>query len=179
MGVTFALRAFVAASMGVHLIPALDEKGYSATQASSFLALVGVVSIVGRVSAGWLADRFDSRWLAAIALGFLGLAALTFANAGTLWMLLAFAVVYGASDGALVSNIFTMRAEYFGQQSFATIGGTLSSVTLIGAIVGPLTTGRIFDVTGSYVTAFYVFMTLAWTGALLTFAIRRPRMGCR
>ena len=174
MSASFGLRGFVAASIGVHLIPAFDEKGYNATQAGAFLAIIGLLSVLGRLTVGWLGDRFDHRYLGALTSATLAAAALLFPFAHAFWALATFAVLYGASDGGLVSNMLVMRADYYGSRNYATIGGIMSPVVVLGSIVGPLLTGYIFDVTESYVLAFYVFSAMTAAAAVCILLAKRP-----
>ena len=174
MGLAFAMRGFVSSSMGLHLFPALQGKGYSATQAGSVLALIGILSLSGRVTVGWLGDRFDHRMVGAVTMTVLGVSAIVLANAGALWEVLLFAVLYAPSDGGTVSNMFAMRSEYFGRKAFATIGGAMASIQVLGSIFGPLTAGLIYDVTGSYTLAFYLFSVIAVAAAALILTAKRP-----
>ncbi len=174
MGLSIAMRAFVFSSLGVHLIAAVQDRGFSAAQAGFIVALVGVTSIAGRLLTGYLGDRLDNRLMASGGLVVFGISTLIFANAGAYWMIVLFAVLFGPSDGGFLSNYFAMRGQYFGRKAFATIGGALSVVQVVGSIIGPLCTGLIFDVKHTYTPAFYIFTACLMVGSVLILMARPP-----
>ena len=47
----------------------------------------------------------------------------------------------------------------------------------LGAILGPVVAGRIFDVTANYTNAFILFSAVAFTGAVATLACTGYRTG--
>ena len=54
--ISFAMRVFVLAAIGVHFLPAMDGKGYSAATSAALLGFFGVLSVPGRLGFGILAD---------------------------------------------------------------------------------------------------------------------------
>ena len=102
-----------------------------------------------------------------------GLLLLAFASA--LWMVIAFAVLHGLAWEARVPVIISIRADYFGAQSFGTIMGFSSLIVMIGMIVGPIFAGAMYDTTGSYEIGFTVLAVLAAFGLLFfVFAPKPP-----
>ena len=84
-----------------------------------------------------------------------------------------FAVVYGigVSGGGIMEPIIV--AELFGIKSHGLILGVVSFVFTIGGAVGPLVTGYLFDLTGTYQTAFLVGAILNVVAIILA-ALLRP-----
>ena len=66
----------------------------------------------------------------------------------------------------------TVVAELFGLKSHGLILGLISFGFTIGAAVGPLITGYLFDLTGNYQAAFMVCAALGVIGLILTAALR-------
>jgi MFS family permease len=83
--------------IGAHLIPAAHDHGIPEVRAASLLALMGLCDLVGTTAAGWMSDRWDSRYLLGAYYGLRGLSLmfLPFALAGAAPSLIAFAVWYG------------------------------------------------------------------------------------
>jgi nitrate/nitrite transporter NarK len=62
-----------------------------------------------------------------------------------------------------------LEAEYFGLRAFGGIQGLLSGLATLGAFVGPVFAGVVYDVTDSYRPAFLLmtFTTMAAVPAIL------------
>ena len=166
----------VVSAVMVHFVAHVNESlGYSLPQAAAVITLITGMSVVGQLGGGYLGDRANMRLIMMICM--LGHAAgvllLTFATA--LWMVIAFAVLHGLAWGARVPVIIAIRAEYFGAQSFGTIMGLSSLITMIGMILGPIVAGAAYDATGSYKPGFTVLAILAGLGSLFFVFATRPQ----
>ena len=152
----FGLRMFVIASISIHFIRLIESKDFSAAQAAALLSIFAVATIPSRLALGAVTDRVRKNRLAA-ALGLVQIGALVILlNAHEFWHLIAFVLVYAiAWGGGGATMITALRADYFGLRFFATIGGMINTVVIIGIIVGPFTTGLIYDRTGSYTLAIW------------------------
>ena len=65
-----------------------------------------------------------------------------------------------------------MIADIFGLASLGMISGTLDFSAQVGAFIGPLLTGQLFDLTGQYTGYFLVAASLATLGVMLTTLVR-------
>ncbi len=75
-------------------------------------------------------------------------------------------------------------AESLGLRRYGALTSITSIASTIGAVLGPLVAGRVFDVTHSYTSAFELFIVINVIGALVTFAStsyekERSRMSTR
>ena len=170
----FGLRMFVVASISIHFIRLIETKDFSAAQAAVLLSIFAVATIPCRLALGAVTDRVRKNRLAA-ALGLVQIGALVILlNAHEFWHLIAFVLVYAVAWGGGGATMITaLRADYFGLRFFATIGGMINTVVIIGIMVGPVTTGLIYDRTGSYDLAMWAF--LAATAASATIILFTPR----
>ncbi len=163
----------------VHLIPLLQDKGYSPSLAAAVISVMGVSGLFGRIIIGWLGDRVNKRYLlAGLMVGVFGSLGLLLA-ASNIGMAFAFAVVTGPVMGAYGAVLLALRGDYFGRKYFATIGGFQAGVMMLGQIGGPLMAAAIFDATGSYQYAIYVSLALALLSALLVLLARPPKRRLR
>ena len=165
-------------SVSVHIAPHTTDLGISAASAANILASVGGVGIIGRIVLGGAGDRIGNRQVFII--GFILIsAALFWLVPGTeLWMLYLFAVVFGLAAGGCATAESPLVAGFFGLRSLGLIYGVAGLGFTIGAAVGPLLTGYIFDVTGSYQSAFLVCAAIGILGLVLT-TLLRPITGER
>jgi MFS family permease len=76
-------------------------------------------------------------------------------------MLVAFALIMGASYGGAVALMPAVVAELFGTRGLGVILGTLYTGSAIGTLLGPPFCGALIDRTGSYRLA--IFFTIAVT----------------
>ena len=65
IGLTFAARQLVTGSVALFLVPLLQERGMSLTEAASIITLMSFIGMPGRVGFAWLGDKYDKRWVMA------------------------------------------------------------------------------------------------------------------
>ena len=164
--------AAVAAGAGLHLITYLTELGYTPSFSAGMMSLVYVFAAFGKLGMGLFADRVSAR----IALTFNFLAAcvgmlLIFGAARTA-VLIPFVLIFGLSLGAPLVLVPMLIAESLGLKRFGSIGGLTGIFNTLGAFVGPVGAGKIYDLSGSYVPAFEIFVVMCIVGAAVTYSCR-------
>jgi MFS family permease len=133
-----------------HLSALLTDRGLTAGNAALCASLLGGSSLLGRIVAGWLLDRFfGPRVALAInlitALGIFLLARATSFPAGCLAAAL---IGVGAGGEAAITPYLLTR--YFGLRAFSTLYGVTWTFYAAAGAIGPVILGRAFDATGSY-----------------------------
>jgi MFS family permease len=98
---------------------------------------------------------------------------LIFAN--ELWMLYLFAVVYGLGYGGFAAVCSPLVADFFGLKALGAIFGLANMASSIGGALGPLTAGRIFDISGSYHWAFILCAALAIAALIMSTSLKAAR----
>jgi len=164
--------AAVAAGTGLHLITYLTEVGYTASFAAGMMSLVYVFAAFGKLGMGLFADRVSAR--IALTCNFLAACVgmiLIFGAARTS-VLIPFVLIFGLSLGAPLVLIPMLVAESLGLKRFGSIGGIAGVFNTIGAFVGPVGAGKIYDLGGSYLPAFEVFVVMCLLGAAVTWSCR-------
>jgi MFS family permease len=160
----------------VHIVPHATDLGISAASAANILATIGGMSIVGKVVLGGIADRIGNRQVFGIGFILMSVAFFWLVPATEMWMLFLFAVVFGLAYGGCAISPSPMQAALFGLRSHGLITGFTNLSFSIGAAVGPLLVGYIFDVRGSYHVAFLLCAAISLTGLIFT-AVLRPIRG--
>ena len=79
-----------------------------------------------------------------------------------------FAIIYGFAYGGGEAQWAPLAATLFGLGSLGFILGTLAIGFSIGAAFGPVVTGYIFDISGSYQLAFLTCAVIGVIGLILT-----------
>jgi len=140
-----------------HQVAFAIDRGFQPLLAAAVFGVMGLMSIVGRVSFGLAADRFGGALAATTsfgctAAGALALLALeTDPRAG--W-LVAYALLFGLGFGARGPIITAMASDLFGGRRFGVIYGALNLGNGLGGAIGPWFGGVVHDVMGSYRVVF-------------------------
>jgi MFS family permease len=160
--------------IGAHLIPAAHDHGIPEVRAASLLALMGICDLVGTTAAGWMSDRWDSRYLLAGYYGLRGMSLifLPVALAGTEPALLTFAVWYGLDWIATVPPTLRLANEAFGKTRAPIVFGWVAGGHQLGAAIVALSAGALRVYTGRYDYAFVGAGALCIVAALLSLSFR-------
>lgn len=170
----FVLVLFGAVGASFHLPAMLSDWGVSPAQIAGIVAAGSVGSLFGRLFGGALLDHLHTRTVAGIFLAcqFVGFLMLI---EGPTWALAA-SFLIGATQGAEIDILGYLIARRFGRLAYARIFGSAFSVTLLGAIIGPIVLGMVFDKSGSYNLGLMLFPVLpALAFGLLCLSARSPQ----
>jgi len=136
--------------------------------------LLAVFNTGGRISGGFLSDRFGR--VPTLRAVFLLVAAnmLLFAHYTTPLLLSFGAALTGICYGAGASLIALITAEFFGLKNLGANYGIILTSWGTAGVLGPLVAGRAVDVTGEYVIAYLVSAALLFASFLLMSGLRPP-----
>jgi predicted MFS family arabinose efflux permease len=166
------MQGGMATALSIHLVPLLTESGLTRGGAASIIALMGAAALTGQLVTGWLADRISSTILP-VACFALPIAAylLLLKGGGSVAALSLAVLLAGYASSATVTITTYLTSRYAGVRSFGSIYGVMSSCMGLGAGLGPLIAGGIYDRTGSYDSFLLTGMALAAIAALLVFRL--------
>jgi len=171
------VRMMAVTAVVVHLMPYLGSVGFQRSTGGVVAASLPLVSILGRFGFGWLADRFDKRYVLAFTFFIMsaGLAAFSIVrNPGmTVLFLLLFSPGFG---GSMVIRGAILR-EYFGMASFGKLIGIVLGSASIGGIVGPTLAGYAFDHVGTYTVVWLSLSMICALAVVLVLWIKPPATG--
>ena len=158
--------ALSVAGGGLHLITYLITVGYTSLNAARVMSTLFLTLAVGKLVYGLLADRLGGRISLFVALSVTAfglLLVLTLSNRG---MLLPFILIFGLSFGAPLVLVPVVMVESLGLKRFGSLLGLAGLPNTLGAFLGPVIGGRLFDVTGSYTLTFELFALILFVGAI-------------
>lgn len=158
----------------VHQIPFVEDMGISKVLAASALGMMTLISVPGRLSGGWLADRWDSKYLYLVASLVQALGLFFLARATSMLWIWLFVIIYGTGLGLRMPLEPMLRVQFFGHKAFGSIMGYMNAFAVFGSFAGPYFAGWIFDTTGSYVIAFLTFSAMMIVAAIIIVTIRPP-----
>lgn len=169
LGLGMACQYLAVNGVIVHVMPYLSSVGVSRSTATIVATALPLVSIVGRLSSGWVGDRFEKKRVAAGSFALLGLGLLFFsyASADSLWLMAPFIVFFGIGWGSNVTMRAALVRDYFGRERFGSILGFIMGLIAVGSILGPFLAGAAFDRSGSYRDAWLAFTGLSVVGLII------------
>jgi MFS family permease len=133
-----------------HLSALLTDRGISAGKAALAVSAMGAAILAGRLSTGWLLDRFFAPRVGACLFALSALGTFLLAGARTLTAGIEGAALIGFGMGGEGDVTPYLLSRYFGLKSFSTLYGFTWTAYAIAGAVGPIVMGRAFDATGSY-----------------------------
>ena len=173
------LRACILSAIVVHQIPHLVDVGIPYQAAANCLGTMVLLSIPGRLVFGGLGDRFDKRYLLLISSLLQAVGIWILINVTTLWMAYLSVAVYGVGYGGAIPLSIAFRGQLFGRKIFATIGGVTAAFTAGATVAAPILAGYIYDTSGSYSLAFYIFVVLVSLSGFAFLLVRQPKPPAR
>jgi len=162
-----------------HFMPHALEHGFTPMQASTSLGVMGAMNIVGTVGSGWLCDRFGRRLPLAMYYCLRGLSLLCLHHVWSVPSLHVWAALFGLNYISTVPPTTTLTANIFGRYSVGELSGWIYFAHQVGAALGAVLAGWIFELTGSYGIAFVSAACLGFVAAGLTLRIREAPVRSR
>ena len=155
--------------LGIHLVPMLTDWGMAASTAALVFSVSGLCTIIGRVGAGYLADRFFAPHVA-IAFSACAVCSILLMLAGVVGpAAFLIGVMLGLGSGGNPNIIAYLISRYFGTRSYGELYGSIYGIHIIGSGLSPLVLGLGYDAMGSYtgVLVAYAGLIVAAAGILL------------
>ena len=167
------LTAFSMFLLLIHVVPHITDIGFSYIQGATFLSLNGIAIMAGMIIMGSVSDRIGKKITAVICslvpVGFI----LWLVWVDELWILYLIAMVYGFAQGGHGVAVTALIGDTFGVANMGKLMGMLGLGWAIGAGLGPVIGGLIFDKAGEYSLAFMIVAAVMLMRALFIILIRR------
>ena len=135
----------------VHVVPMLTDLGLSPNRAAGLASILGVAVIVGRIVTGFLLDVFDAARLSAT-LFMLSATGMLLLATGQPALVLPGLLMTGFAVGAEFDLAAYLVSRKFPLNLYSTLFGGVYATVAIGAGIGPFLAGRLFDISGSYIS---------------------------
>jgi len=172
----FFLAAMTHATVTVHAVPAFTDGGISPERAAVSLGFATLLSIIGRLTFGWLGDFLNKRYLYVVTYSLEAMGVLVLMNASSAASIYLFAALFGIGFGGTIPLNPAIRGEYFGRAAFGKIQGFMAPIMMMGSVIGPPLVGYLFDITGTYKVGFLIIALLQFLAAVTIFFARPARV---
>lgn len=150
--------------------PALEELHGAKLQAA-IISLYSLVGIFGKIFIGWINDKFGVTVSATYGCIMFALAFVFMLLGEHTNMLYIMAVTFGLGNaiGTVIPPLVT--SEIFGMEKYPEAYGMVNSASQVGLSLGSLMVASMYDINGSYTTAWMILLVLtavtlfAWVGS--------------
>jgi MFS transporter, OFA family, oxalate/formate antiporter len=165
----------VQAGVSLHQAPFLIERGIDPTIAATVVSAFSLMSAAASIVCGVLPRRLPAQ-VPLMAIGaFLAASTLVMLTVDTPSRAFLGAALFGFGVGGVLTLLPLAWANFFGRTNFGAIRGIALSAQVSAQAVGPILSGTLRDMSGSYVRSLECFTALAVLSVIVALVLRRPR----
>jgi OFA family oxalate/formate antiporter-like MFS transporter len=175
MFMIWAFHAIAVYVITTHIVPYATDVGISHIAAATVISVMSVFNIVGGLTAGALSDAFGRKPVSIVS-ALLGAGSLFWLMwmPTDIWVLFVIAALFGIPFGSIATIVSAMAADIFGTYRIGAIMGVIGIAWFVGATIGPIIGGVIFDINQSYFLAFLVAAICMLIIILFLFMLSKP-----
>ena len=155
------------------LKPRFVDVGFSDTTAMTLMAVTALFGALGKYSWGMLCDFISPLRVVSAIMIANGIGLVAALAADSPLAVGVFIFLFGFAMGGVMATYPIIVADLFGRTSFASVFRFMA-VFLVLQMSGYIIAGLSFDMTGSYNTAYGLFIVLDIIAAVILLAVRRP-----
>jgi len=176
--VTLVISSFSQLGIIQNQVPYLEDVGFPVVTAAAALGTIGLGSLIGKFGFGWLCDQIPPKYAYSIGLGLMLVGTFMLMDVGpssppaTIWL---YAIIMGLGVGSWLPTSSLLTSTNFGLVSYGAIWGLINGFHGIGAAMGPMVVGYIYDITGTYDRAFIIALALLAVSIATILAVRHPK----
>ena len=170
--------AYTMVMMGVvgvmsQLKPRFVDVGFSDTTAMTLMAVTALFGAVGKYSWGMLCDFVNPTRVVSVIMVANGIGLIAALAANSAVAVGVFIFLFGFAMGGVMATYPIIVGELFGRESFASVFRFMA-VFLVAQLAGYIIAGLSFDLSGSYNTAYILFLVLDIIAAVIVLSVKRP-----
>jgi MFS family permease len=152
---TAGVGCCVAMSMPqVHIVAMCNDLGYGVTRGAQMLSTMLAFGIISRLVMGLICDRIGGLRTLMLGSALQTVALVMFLPADSMGSLFLVSALFGLFQGGIVPSYAIIVRELFSPRLAGAYVGTVIMATMMGMALGGWLSGKIFDWTGSYQSAF-------------------------
>ena len=169
-----ACSSILFATLTVHLVPMLTDRGLSLQAAANMFSLVMGVAAIFQLIGGYAGARLPKNAVIAF-FGFIQAGGFLMAVlVDSFPMAVLFAITFGVGFGGRNPLTTAIRGDYVGEKAFATITGISSAPMYALMLAAPLFAAFMFDATESYTVSFLIIGGLGVMSGVLFLLAKKP-----
>jgi OFA family oxalate/formate antiporter-like MFS transporter len=164
----------VQAGVSLHQAAHLIERGIAPAIAATIVSTFSLMSAVAGVACGFLPRSLPIRYPLAMIGAILTVSTVLMTGISSMREGYIAAALFGFGIGGILTLSPIAWADYFGRANFAAIRGIALSAQVLAQASGPLLSGALHDLTGSYERSLQCFALLSGVSILAALMARRP-----
>jgi len=171
LATALSLATFISAALSAHLIGLLTSTGLAARDAVLVGSLIGPMQVAGRIMEFAFTRHVRALAVGTLAFALMAAALLVLCQVRGVWIVaLAFAILYGWSNGVMTIVRGTVPAELFGHHDYGALLGRLAQPQFVAKAIAPLALTLVFVVDRSRIASSWALFAC---GLFALFAYRR------
>jgi sugar phosphate permease len=174
MGIAVGLSFSVYSAMVTNFALFAIGQGIEPIKAAQLVSLIAVCGMLGKILFGYAADKVNLKfglWGAQLLI-VTCLLLLTLSSTRSYQTMMAASVALGLAAGGLAPVLGAMLAKVFGTANYGRVMGNMNLLAMGFILTGPIGAGKIFDMTGSYIPAFQLYIGILALAALVLIPLR-------
>ena len=163
--------------MGIlqHQVPLISEKGIPYTFATVALGMISAMGGLGKFGLGRLTESITFKWVMVICFSMQIIGLILLLNLHNMTTLSLYAIFFGFGMGGVIVLQPLAISKYFGLASFGMLLGVCQLFHSIGASMGSLLSGLLYDHFGDYQQALMVYIVLYLIGIGAVLLAGKPK----
>jgi MFS family permease len=177
IAITVLLSQLSMVGVSQNQVPFLVDNGFPVAMAAGALGFLALMSAVGKLCFGWLCDHMKAKYVSAIGLVLQVAGILILFNIrqeSPVILLWGFALTMGLGIGSWLPTMSMLVSENFGVVLYPAIFGIMTLCQCLGASIGPVVTGQLYDIMGNYRVGFIVLLALYAIALPAILFVRQP-----
>ena len=171
LATALALAAFLSSALSAHVIGLLTSSGLTPRDAVLVSSLIGPMQVAGRVAEFAFSGHLRPVAVGTLAFVLLAAALVVLTQVHGVWIVaLAFALLYGWSNGVMTIVRGTVPGELFGHRQFGSLLGRLAQPQFVARAIAPVALTFVFAIDPQRTLSLYA---LAAAGVIAFFSYRR------
>ncbi len=165
-----ATAAISAAStaLGMNMVPILTEANIPRGTAAIIAGVTGISGIIGKLSGGYLIDRYDAAKVVGYATACPAISALLLIFLpGSVPAAICAVAIVGLALGIEFDGVGYLASRHFGLRNFGFLYGTMVGLLALTSGIAPVLANHAFDVTGNYLGLLWAIVPIALVSGIL------------
>jgi MFS family permease len=169
LAIGFTISAVSFYAVLIDLVPLVEARGFSPSDAAIVLGVGGIGQVAGRLGYSWLARRLSTRarTVTVLVVGAVTTGLLAFVP-GPLGLLVLASVLAGNARGIFTLLEATAVSDRWGTARFARLNGIFNAPLMVATAIAPFVGAGLASILGNYPDAFAVLAAIGVFGAALT-----------
>ena len=168
------LASLVVVSFVTGLVPILTSLSIDRQSAAYVAGLIGISTVVGRLTGGYLLDRVNGNMVGAVSMLLPiipSVVLLLFPGSVPLASLAV--IVLGLSLGVELDAVAYLVGKHFGMRNYGTLFGTIAGLLALATGLGPVLLNLVYDTTQAYTAVLIAYIPLSLLTAALFASLGR------